>query len=246
MKYLHSFGKYCMLIGRSFSRVDKWSVFWRSVIHEIDKLGMGSVVIVSIISFFIGAVIAIQLAVQISSPLIPKFTIGYGTRDTLILEFSSTVIGLILAGKVGSNIASELGSMRVSEQIDALEIMGINSANYLILPKIVAAVIINPILTIMSIILGIVGGYIGVVASGMVDGETFIYGAQYYFVPYYVVYGLIKTVVFAFIITSIACFRGYYVEGGSEEVGKASTKAVVNASIAILFWNLILTTLLLL
>src|SRR5688572_7359737 len=235
-----------MLMGRSFSRIDKGIVFWKAVIREMDKLGIGSVPIVAIISFFIGAVIAIQLSVQITSPLIPKFTIGYGTRDTLILEFSSTVMGLILAGKVGSNIASEIGSMRVSEQIDALEIMGINSANYLILPKIVAAILINPILTILSIILGIIGGYVGVVSSGMVDSETFIYGCQYYFVPYYVVYGLIKSVVFAFIITSIACFRGYYVEGGSEEVGKASTRAVVNASISILLWNLILTALLLL
>ncbi len=235
-----------MLIGRAFGRIDKGTVFWKSVIREIDKLGLGSLTIVSIISFFIGAVIAIQLAVQITSPLIPKFTIGYGTRDTMILEFSSTIIGLILAGKVGSNIASELGSMRVSEQIDALEIMGINSANFLVLPKIVAAMIINPFLTVISIIIGIFGGYVGCVVSGMVDSETFIMGAQYYFVPYYVVYSLIKSVVFSFIITSIACFRGYYVEGGSEEVGKASTKAVVNASISILLWNLILTALLLL
>ncbi len=235
-----------MLMGRAFGRIDKGKAFWKSVIREIDKLGMGSILIVSIISAFIGAVISIQLAVQITSPLIPKFTIGYGTRDTIILEFSSTVIGLILAGKVGSNIASEIGSMRVSEQIDALEIMGINSANYLILPKIVASLIINPILTVMSIILGILGGYIACITSGLVDSETFIYGCQYYFVPWHFVYGLIKSVVFAFIITSIACFRGYYVEGGSEEVGKASTKAVVNASISILLWNLILTALLLL
>ncbi len=235
-----------MLIGRAFGRIDKGSAFWRSVIREIDKLGMGSVLIVSIISVFIGAVISIQLAVQIESPLIPKFTIGFGTRDTVILEFSSTVIGLILAGKVGSNISSEIGSMRVSEQIDALEIMGINSANYLILPKIVAALIINPILTVISMILGILGGYIACISSGLVDSDTFIYGAQYYFKPWHMYYSLIKSVVFAFIITSISCFRGYYVEGGSEEVGKASTKAVVNSSIGILLWNLILTALLLL
>jgi phospholipid/cholesterol/gamma-HCH transport system permease protein len=142
-------------MARTFGRIDKGKAFWRSVIREIDKLGMSSILIVSIISLFIGAVISIQLAVQIESPLIPKFTIGFGTRDTVILEFSSTVIGLILAGKVGSNIGSEIGSMRVSEQIDALEIMGVNSANYLILPKIVAALIINPILTIISMILGI-------------------------------------------------------------------------------------------
>ena len=246
MKFLYNFGKYCILMGRAFGRIDKGSAFWRSVVREIDKLGMGSVLIVSIISVFIGAVISIQLAVQIDSPLIPKFTIGYGTRDTVILEFSSTVIGLILAGKVGSNISSEIGSMRVSEQIDALEIMGINSANYLILPKIVASLLINPILTIISMILGILGGYMACILSGLVDSETFIFGAQYYFHPWHLYYSLIKSVVFAFIITSISCFRGYYVEGGSEEVGKASTKAVVNASISILLWNLILTALLLL
>lgn len=246
MNYLQNFGKYCVLMGRTFSRVDKWSVFFASVIREIDKLGMGSVVIVSIISVFIGAVISIQLAAQIDSPLIPMYTVGYGTRETVILEFSSTVIGLILAGKVGSNIGSEIGSMRVSEQIDALEIMGINSANYLILPKIIAALIINPILTVMSMILGIVGGYVACISSGLLDSETFIYGAQLSFDTWHLWYSLIKVVVFAFIITSIASFRGYYVEGGSEEVGKASTKAVVNSSISILLWNLILTWLLLL
>lgn len=233
-------------MARTFGRIDKRSVFWTSVIREIDKLGMGSLVIVAIISIFIGAVISIQLAVQIDMPLIPKYTIGFGTRDTVILEFSSTVIGLILAGKVGSNIGSEIGSMRVSEQIDALEIMGVNSANYLILPKIVAAVIINPILTVISIILGVFGGYLACISTGLLDSDTFIFGAQLGFKPWHLYYSLIKSVVFAFIITSISCFRGYYVEGGSEEVGKASTKAVVNSSISILLWNLILTVLLLL
>lgn len=233
-------------MGRTFGRTDKGSAFWQNVIREIDKLGMGSILIVSIISIFIGAVISIQLAAQIDSPLIPMYTVGYGTRETVILEFSSTVIGLILAGKVGSNIGSEIGSMRVSEQIDALEIMGINSANYLILPKIVAALIINPILTLLSMVLGIVGGFVACTTSGLLDASTFIYGAQLSFNDWHLWYSLIKCVFFAFIITSIACYRGYYVEGGSEEVGKASTKAVVNSSISILLWNLILTVVLLL
>lgn len=235
-----------MLLARAMSRTDKGKVFWIQVLREIDKLGLGSLIIISIISVFMGAVISIQLAAQIDNPLIPLYTVGYGTRETVILEFSSTVIGLIMAGKIGSNIASEIGSMRVSEQIDALEIMGINSANYLILPKIVAMVVINPILTLISMILGICGGYVASISSGLLDQPTFIYGAQLSFDPWHLYYSLIKSVVFAFVIVSISCYKGYYVEGGSEEVGKASTKAVVNASISILFWNLVLTALLLL
>lgn len=235
-----------MLMGRAFARTDKAAMFREQVIREIDKLGIGSLFIVSIISFFMGAVIAIQLAAQIDSPLIPMYTVGYGTRESVILEFSPTVMALILAGKVGSNISSEIGTMRVTEQIDALEIMGINSANFLVLPKIIAALLINPILTIISMILGIYGGYLACITTGLLDSHTFIYGATMSFDSFHFVYALIKSFVFAFVITSIAAFRGYYVEGGSEEVGRASTKAVVNSSISILFWNFILTRLLLL
>lgn len=246
MRYLDQFGQYCMLIGRAFSKTDKGSILREQVIREIDKLGVGSLFIVSIISFFMGAVIAIQLAAQIDSPLIPMYTVGYGTRESVILEFSPTIMALILAGKVGSNISSEIGTMRVSEQIDALEIMGVNSANYLILPKILAALIINPILTIISMFLGIYGGYLACITTGLLDSTTFLYGATMSFNSFHFTYAIIKSFVFAFIITSISGYRGYYVEGGSEEVGKASTKAVVNSSISILFWNFILTRLLLL
>jgi phospholipid/cholesterol/gamma-HCH transport system permease protein len=246
LKYLDNFGRYCLLVVRSFSKSPKASVMRELIVRELDNLGIGSLYIVSIISFFMGAVAAIQLAANIDSPLIPMSTVGYGTRETIILEFSPTVIALILAGKVGSNIASEIGTMRVTEQIDALEIMGVNSANYLIFPKIIASLIINPILTVISMILGIYGGYLACTTTGLIDGTTYLYGATMDFKTFHFIYALIKSAVFAFVIASVSAFRGYYVEGGSQEVGKASTKAVVNSSISILLWNFILTRLLLL
>lgn len=209
------------------------------------NLGVSSIGIVIIISFFMGAVITLQTAYNTENPIFPKYLIGLGCRDSMLLEFSSTVVALILAGKVGSNITSEIGSMRISEQIDALEIMGVNSASYLILPKIVAAVFFNPILTIISIVVGVFGGWIIVLITGVIPAGDYIFGIQYAFIPFYITYALIKTVVFAFIITSVSAYHGYYVEGGSLEVGKSSTRAVVYSSIAILFFNVILTQLLL-
>jgi len=209
------------------------------------NLGVGSIWIVIIISFFMGAVITLQTAYNTENPIFPKYLIGLGCRDSLLLEFSSTVVALILAGKVGSNITSEIGSMRISEQIDALEIMGVNSASYLILPKIVAAVFFNPLLTIISVVVGIFGGWIIVIITGVISAGDYIFGIQYAFIPFYITYALIKTVVFAFIITSVSAYHGYYVEGGALEVGKSSTRAVVYSSIAILFFNVILTQLLL-
>lgn len=226
--------------------MDKMAVFRQQVIREIDSLGISSVGIVSIISFFMGAVIAIQMAANIDSPLIPMNTVGYATRQSVILEFSPTVIALILAGKVGSSIASEIGTMRVSEQIDALEIMGVNSASYLILPKIVAALLIFPLLTVLSMILGIVGGYIACISTGLLHTTTYVEGITMDFKTFHFIYALVKSVFFAFIITSISSFRGYYADGGSREVGVASTKAVVNSSISILLWNFILTRIFLL
>jgi phospholipid/cholesterol/gamma-HCH transport system permease protein len=179
------------------------------------------------------------------NPFIPNYLIGLGTRDSMLLEFSSTIIGLILAGKVGSNIASEIGTMKVTEQIDALEIMGINSASFLILPKIIATVLFNPFLTVLSMIVGIVGGWLVGVFTGVVSTQEYIDGVQYAFIPFYITYALIKTVVFAFLITTISAFYGYRVQGGSLEVGRASTQAVVMSSIFILLFNLILTQLLL-
>ena len=227
------------------SKPDDLKVFRESVWKEIILIGYYSIVIVVIISAFIGAVITLQTAYNMSNPLYPSYIIGLGTRDSVILEFSSTIVGLVLAGKVGSSIASHLGTMQVTQQIDALETMGVNSANYLILPKIVAALISFPFLGIVSMITGIAGGWIAGAMSGEVPTSMYVYGLQYMFVPYYMVYSLIKICVFGVIISSVASYYGYFTRGGALEVGKASTTAVVNSSLIILIFNLLLTALLL-
>lgn len=238
-------GEYTLLMMKSITIPDRWSMFFKQLIKEIYKLGVDSLWIVVIISVFIGTVIAIQISLNISSPLIPKFTIGYTTREIILLEFSSSIMCLILAGKVGSNIASEIGTMRVTEQIDAMEIMGVNSANFLILPKMVGLMVFIPVLVIFSMFTGILGG---IAASYGVDGMTpasFEYGLQFYFNEFYIWYSIIKSVVYAFIISSIASYFGYNVKGGALEVGKASTNAVVMSSIMILLADVILTQLML-
>ena len=244
-KALHSMGEYTLLMMKSITIPDRWSMFFKQLIKEIYKLGVDSLWIVVIISVFIGTVIAIQISLNISSPLIPKFTIGYTTREIILLEFSSSIMCLILAGKVGSNIASEIGTMRVTEQIDAMEIMGVNSANFLILPKMVGLMVFIPVLVIFSMFTGILGG---IAASYGVDGMTpasFEYGLQFYFNEFYIWYSIIKSVVYAFIISSIAAYFGYNVKGGALEVGKASTNAVVMSSIMILLADVILNQLML-
>ena len=244
-KALHSMGEYTLLMMKSITIPDRWSMFFKQLIKEIYKLGVDSLWIVVIISVFIGTVIAIQISLNISSPLIPKFTIGYTTREIILLEFSSSIMCLILAGKVGSNIASEIGTMRVTEQIDAMEIMGVNSANFLILPKMVGLMVFIPVLVIFSMFTGILGG---IAASYGVDGMTpasFEYGLQFYFNEFYIWSSIIKSVVYAFIISSIAAYFGYNVKGGALEVGKASTNAVVMSSIMILLADVILTQLML-
>ncbi len=228
-----------------FSRPEKKSIYYRQVLVEMDNLGIDSLGIVAIISVFMGAVVAIQMAFNVDSPLIPLYTIGFATRQSVILEFSPTIVSLILAGKIGSRIASEIGTMRVTEQIDALEIMGVNSATYLILPKIVAAMIINPILIVISIFLAIFGGWLACVLTGLVASQEFIYGIRAFFQAYDIIYALIKTVVFAFIITSVSGYHGYNTKGGALAVGTSSTKAVVDSSIAIIVFNLVLTQILL-
>ena len=245
VRFLSGFGSYWMLLGKVFSRPEKTHIYYKQTVKEVISLGIRSIGIVTIISFFMGAVITLQTAYNTENPIYPTYLIGLGCRDSILLEFSSTIEALILAGKVGSNIASEIGTMRVTEQIDALELMGVNSASYLILPKIVATIIFNPLLTLISIIVGIVGGWIAGTASGVITSQDFIYGIQYAFIPYYVTYAIIKTLFFAFIITSISAYQGYYVEGGSLEVGRASTKAVVYSSVTLLLFNVILTQLLL-
>lgn len=245
MKYLNTLGEYLLFIRRAFSRPEKPSVYLRELILELEKLGLNSITLVMIISFFIGAVLTLQTAYNMQSPLLPRYLIGYLTRETMLLEFSSTIVSLILAGKIGSNIASEIGSMKITEQIEALETMGVNSVSYLVGPKILASFVINPVLYIFSVFIGILGGIISGILSGVVNFEDFIYGLHFSFNPYYVTYSIVKTVFFAFIFTSIPAFYGYNVRGGALEVGKAGTRAVVDSSIAILTVNLILTQIML-
>jgi phospholipid/cholesterol/gamma-HCH transport system permease protein len=245
LRFLSAFGSYWILIGKVFSRPEKAGVYYKQTIKEILSLGVRSVGIVMIISFFMGAVITLQTAYNTENPIYPTYLIGLGCRDSILLEFSSTIIALILAGKVGSSIASEIGTMRVTEQIDAMELMGVNSASYLVLPKIVATLVFNPFLTLISIIVGIIGGWLAGTSAGVITTKDYIYGIQYAFIPYYISYAVIKTLFFAFIIASVSAFQGYYVEGGSLEVGRASTKAVVYSSVLILLFNVILTQLLL-
>lgn len=234
-----------MFLKRAFAIPDKWSVFFKRYVAEIMKLGVDSIPVVIVISIFIGAVCAIQMQLNTTSPLMPRYTVGLATREVILLEFSSSIMCLILAGKVGSNIASEIGTMRVTEQIDALEIMGVNSTNFLVLPKIFAMVSFIPVLVVFSMSTGLFGGYLISVLTGVIQPSTYVYGIQAMFVEWYVWYGLIKSLFFAFLIASIASFYGYYVSGGALEVGKASTKAVVTSSIMILLADVILTKVLL-
>lgn len=245
MNFFYSIGKYYLLMKRVVSKPDDSKVFVLNIKKEIINIGYYSLTIVFIISFFMGAVLTLQTAYNMTNPLYPDYLIGLGTRDSIFLEFSSTIVGLILAGKVGSSIASEIGTMKVTQQVDALEIMGVNSANYLILPKVVASIITFPILSIISMIVGISGGWFAGEISGTVPTSQFVYGVQYMFIPYYILYSLIKVTFFGIIIASISSYFGYYTEGGALEVGKSSTKAVVNSSLTILLFNLILTSILL-
>ena len=241
---LKNIGQYFMLLRRVFAIPEKKAIFYKQIILEIEKIGLNSLGIVIIISLFVGAVVTIQTAFNLFSPLLPKYLIGLATRDSLILEFSPTMICLILAGKVGSNVASEIGSMRITEQIDALEIMGINSANFLILPKIIAAMFFFPFLVIISMGIGMFGGWLGSISVDVTTAD-FLYGLKYEFNPFYITYALTKTVVFAFIITSVSSYYGYFTKGGALEVGVSSTKAVVYSSVVLLIFNFILTQLLL-
>ncbi|HNX11598.1 MAG TPA: ABC transporter permease [Paludibacteraceae bacterium] len=245
MSIIKDTGQYALLMYRVFAVPDRGRMFWRQFPKELEKLGLASLPIVIIISVFIGAIMTIQTKLNTENPLLPTYSTGLVTRDTLLLEFSSTIMCLILAGKVGSNIASEIGTMRITEQIDAIEIMGVNSANYLILPKITAFVVMMPFLVIFSMAIGLFGGYLVGVFGDIITTADYLLGIQYAFIPYYVFYSVVKSLVFAFLISSVASYYGYYAYGGALNVGKASTNAVVNSSILILFFNLLITNLML-
>lgn len=244
LKWLTTFGKYLMLMGRSFTKPDRMRMFMKRYLKEMQQLGVNSIGIVLLISFFIGAVICIQIKVNVQSPWMPRWVSGYVTREIMLLEFSSSIMCLILAGKVGSNIASELGTMRVTQQIDALDIMGVNSANYLILPKILGLMTIMPFLVIFSSAMGIIGAYGTAYIGHVISPDDLTLGVQHSFNEWFIWMSMIKSLFFAFIIASVSSYFGYTVEGGSVEVGKASTNAVVSSSVLILFSDIFLTQLL--
>ena len=244
LNYLNTLGQYLILMGRSFSRPERMRMFFKRYVKEMSQLGVDSVGIVLLISFFIGAVICIQMKLNIQSPWMPRWVSGYTTREIMLLEFSSSIMCLILAGKVGSNIASELGTMRVTQQIDALDIMGVNSASYLILPKILGLVTIMPFLVIFSSAMGILGAYATAYIGHILTPDDLTLGIQHSLNPGFMWMSIVKSLFFAYIIASVSSYFGYTVEGGSVEVGKASTDAVVSSSVLILFSDVFLTQML--
>ncbi|NOZ34805.1 MAG: ABC transporter permease [Chlorobi bacterium] len=245
MEFFYHIGKYLLFLKKVFKRPQKRKIFFQNVFFEIEKLGINSITIVFIVSVFMGAVITLQTAYNIEVSFVPLYLVGLGTRDSMFLEFSSTIVALILAGKVGANIASEIGTMKIREQIEALDMMGVNSESYLVLPKIIAAVFSYPLLTLFSMFVGIFGGYLAVYFTDAIPVDDFVYGLHYYFIPFYISYSLIKMVIFAFITATIPAYQAYFIKGGALEVGNASTKAVVYSSILILFFNVIITQILL-
>ncbi|HTO35948.1 MAG TPA: ABC transporter permease [Flavobacterium sp.] len=237
-------GKYFLMIKEVFNKPLKWSVMKQLIFKDIDDLIIDSLGIVAFISFFVGGVVSIQTALNLNNPLIPKYLIGFATRQSVILEFSPTFLSIIMAGKVGSFITSSIGTMRVTEQIDALEVMGVNSLNYLVFPKMIA-LLLYPFVIGLSMFLGIVGGWVAGVYGGFVSSDEFIHGIQDDFIPFHITYAFIKTFVFAFILATIPSYHGYYMKGGALEVGKASTVSFVWTSVVIILANYILTQLLL-
>ena len=245
MNYLRHTGKYFLMLGQVFTKPQKGRYFYESLLREIEQLGLKSLGIIAFISFFIGGVIALQTALNLENPLLPDTLIGFATKRSVILEFAPTFCSIILAGKVGSYITSSIGTMRVTEQIDALEVMGINSLNHLVFPKILAAVFFYPFLIALAMFLGILGGWAAGVVSGLFIGSEYIQGVQMEFKPFLLAYAIIKTIVFAFIITTVPSYHGYYVKGGSIAVGKASTSSVVWTIVLIVVTNYFLTQMLL-
>lgn len=241
---LSKLGKYLIFLGKLFTNPEKFRVYWGLIMEECKEIGLDSVLIVSIVSSFLGAVTCVQTAANMDNPFVPQYIISLIVRDTTILEMGPTITCVVLAGKIGSNIAGQLGTMRITEQIDALEVMGINSQSYLVLPKIIAAILTFPMLVTMACFLSIYGGYLAGWLTGAITPQQYIHGLQFDFKGDYMVFALIKSVVFAFLVVTIAAFQGYYTKGGAYEVGKASTTAVTNACIAILIADYLLAQLL--
>ena len=243
MNFLHDIGKYFLMIKISFYKFCKKEILYKQIFKEINDLVLDSIQIVSILSFFIGGVVSIQMALNLENPLLSKTLIGFATRQSVILEFAPTFISIIMAGKVGSYITSSIGTMRVTEQIDALEVMGINSLNYLVFPKIIA-MLLYPFVITISMFLGIIGGLLAMTLTG-VPSEAYIQGIQMDFDSYHITYSYIKTLIFSFVLATVPAFHGYYMKGGALDVGKASTKSFYWTSIIIIILNYIVTQLLL-
>ena len=244
-RFLINVGRYLLFLKMVFRKPEKWKLIWRQFVIEADKLILSSILIVGVISLFIGGVLVIQTASNLENPIIDKMYIGYMVRESLILEFCSTMIALILAGKMGSNIASEIGSMRITEQIDAMDMMGVNSAGFLVLPKIVAATALSPLLMLLSLALGLLGGWIVVEATHIIPPPSYITGIKAFYNGFYIFYSCFKMSLFCFMISSISAFNGYYAKGGSLGVGRSSTQSIVTVSILILLFDLIVTQLML-
>jgi phospholipid/cholesterol/gamma-HCH transport system permease protein len=245
MTFFTEIGKYLMMLKAMFAKPENWKMYWKEFMHQCSEIGIGSLGIVAIISIFMGAVSTVQTAYQLTSPFIPKYTIAQVVRDTVILEFAPTLVCIVLAGVVGSKIAGEMGNMRVSEQIDALEIMGINTKTYLVLPKIVAALVVIPMLVVIAAVLGIWGGELAGTLSGIISADEFKKGLLSGFIPYNAFFAMTKAYTFSFLISSIPAYFGYYVSGGALEIGRASTRSVVVSCVAILFADYILAAILL-
>ncbi len=242
MNYFESIGSYAIMIREVFKKPTKWKIMKTLILKEIDELMFGSLGIIIFVSFFIGGVVAIQTALNLTNPLLPGYLIGFATRQSIILEFAPTFCSIIMAGKVGSYITSSIGTMRVTEQIDALEVMGVNALNYLVFPKIVA-LMLYPFVIAIAMYVGIFGGWIASVSGGHGTSADFIEGLQLDFIPFHVTYAFIKTLMFAFVLATIPSFHGFYMKGGALEVGKASTTSFVWTSVVIIVLNLVLTQL---
>ena len=244
MRLLFHFGRYFLMIQKTFKKFTKWAMLKELIFREIDDLIIRSIGIISFLSFFVGGVVAIQTAINIDNPLLPSYLIGFTTRQSIILEFAPTFISVIMAGKVGSFITSSIGTMKVTEQIDALKVMGVNTYNYLIFPKIIALTLF-PFLITIAMFLGILGGYVACVSGGFSSHADFIEGLQLDFIPFHVTYAFIKSFIFALILATVPSYHGYFMEGGALGVGKASTTSFIWTSVSIIIANSLITNILL-
>lgn len=242
-RFLFHFGRFTMMMGTAFSKPEKWVMYYRETMRQMNDIGVGSLIIVGLISIFIGAVTAVQFLYQLDGTLVPRYYIGYIVRDSTIIELAPTITCLVLAGKVGSNMAAEIGGMRQKEHIDAMEIMGVNTAAYLITPKVVAAIVVIPMLVAIAAFISVIGGYLSSVPTGMLSEAEYVQGIRSFFVKHNINLMFIKATVFAFILTSVSCYQGYYVKSGSIELGKASTNAVVFSDILILLADYLIAVL---